>query len=84
MKRVIGEVAPSFQRDARAVVFEGDCQSLLQTVPDGAIQLIVTSPPYNLGKSYERRVHLTRYLEWQEQVIADCVRVVADNGSICW
>ena len=84
MNRVEGDVCASFQRDQRAVVFEGDCQNLLQTVPDGAIQLIVTSPPYNLGKSYERRVHLARYLEWQEQVIADCVRVVAEGGSICW
>lgn len=84
VNRVGAGVGASFQRDQRAVVFEGDCQNLLQTVPDGAIQLIVTSPPYNLGKSYERRVHLSRYLEWQEQVIADCVRVVADGGSICW
>lgn len=79
-----GGVCDSFHQDERAVVFEGDCQQLLRDVPDKAIQLIVTSPPYNLGKSYEKRVHLARYLEWQEQVIADCVRVVADKGSICW
>lgn len=84
VNQVGADIGASFQRDQRAVVFEGDCRNLLQTVPNGAIQLIVTSPPYNLGKSYERRVHLTRYLEWQEQVIADCVRVVADGGSICW
>ena len=78
------EVSGAFGVDQSAVVFEGDCQDLLRTIPDRAVQLIVTSPPYNLGKSYEKRVHLTRYLEWQEQVIADCVRVVADEGSICW
>jgi adenine-specific DNA-methyltransferase len=78
------KVGITFRQEERAVVFEGDCQDFLKDVPDGAIQLVVTSPPYNLGKSYERRVHLSRYLEWQEQVIADCVRVVADRGSICW
>lgn len=78
------EVSGAFDVDRSAVVFEGDCQDLLRTIPDKAVQLVVTSPPYNLGKSYEKRVHLARYLEWQEQVIADCVRVVADEGSICW
>ena len=82
--QLAGRVGADFGRDDRAVVFEGDCQDFLKGVPDGAIQLVVTSPPYNLGKSYERRVHLSRYLEWQEQVIADCVRVVAEGGSICW
>ena len=77
-------VGSSFKADERAVVFEGDCQAFLRTVPAASVQLIVTSPPYNLGKSYERRVHLDRYLEWQEQVISDCVRVLADRGSVCW
>lgn len=81
---VSGFVGSSFQADQRAVVFEGDCADFMRAIPDKAIQLIVTSPPYNLGKSYEKRVHLNRYLEWQEQVIADCVRVLADSGSICW
>ncbi len=78
------EVGSTFHADERAVVFEGDCADFISGIPDQAIQLIVTSPPYNLGKSYEKRVHLSRYLEWQEQVIADCVRVLADGGSICW
>ena len=79
-----GGVGSSFLQDERAVVFEGDCQDFLRTVPAASIQLIATSPPYNLGKSYERRVHLNRYLEWQEQVVVDCVRVLADGGSMCW
>lgn len=78
------EVGSTFRSDRRAVVFEGDCQDFLRSVPNQAIQLIVTSPPYNLGKSYEKRVHLSRYLDWQDQVIADCVRVLAPGGSICW
>ncbi len=84
INRMDTDVHPAFDRAHRAVVFEGDCQDFLHTVPDDAIQLIVTSPPYNLGKSYERRVHLNLYLEWQEKVIADCVRVLAPGGSICW
>ena len=62
----LNTVGSVFQADQRAVIYEGDCQDFLRGVPDAAIQLIVTSPPYNLGKSYERRVHLSRYLAWQE------------------
>ena len=77
-------VQRTFEKHERAVVFEGDCQDFLAQVPDETVQLVVTSPPYNLGKAYERRVHLDRYLEWQDQVIANCVRVLSRRGSLCW
>ncbi|MBI4494411.1 MAG: site-specific DNA-methyltransferase [Chloroflexi bacterium] len=53
-------------------------------MPDGCVQLVVTSPPYNIGKSYERRTSLDRYLEKQRAVIAEAVRVLRWGGSICW
>ncbi len=52
--------------------------------PDQSFQLIVTSPPYNIGKEYERRDSLTCYLETQERVISHCVRLLKPAGSICW
>ena len=57
---------------------------LLRSMPDGSVQLVVTSPPYNLGKAYEKRSALDDYLDWQSTVIAQCVRVLAPRGSICW
>jgi len=77
-------IAPRFKSSARAVVFEGDCLEMLRGVPAGTIQLVVTSPPYNLGKEYESRLHLDDYLSQQREVISECVRVLADGGSICW
>jgi len=44
----------------------------------------VTSPPYNIGKEYEKRIRLDVYLREQAQVIAECVRVLSPKGSICW
>jgi DNA modification methylase len=46
--------------------------------------LIVTSPPYNIGKPYERRVEFEKYLLWQSEVVKECVRILSPNGSICW
>lgn len=77
-------IAPRFKTNASAVVYEGDCREMLRDIPDGAIQLVVTSPPYNLGKEYENRLHLDDYIAQQREVIAGCVRVLADGGSICW
>ena len=53
-------------------------------LPDASMKLIVTSPPYNLGKSYEQRSPLDDYLDGQSQVIAECVRLLHPTGSICW
>jgi adenine-specific DNA-methyltransferase len=78
------KISPGFKPDGQAVVYEGDCREMLRQVPAGAIQLIVTSPPYNLGKEYESRLDLHDYLAQQREVIAECVRVLSDSGSICW
>lgn len=77
-------LTPRFDAAADLVLFEGDCRDLLSAIPDHFVKLVVTSPPYNLGKPYERRLDLAEYLEWQRPVIKECVRVLADNGSICW
>lgn len=48
------------------------------------MQLIVTSPPYNIGKEYEKKLKLEAYIEQQAAVIRECVRRLSPNGSICW
>jgi adenine-specific DNA-methyltransferase len=78
------QVAAHYTRDADLVLYEGDCLDLLPTLPAGLAKLVVTSPPYNLGKEYEPRLGLDVYLEQQQRVIAECVRVLHPEGSICW
>ncbi|MBI5861789.1 MAG: site-specific DNA-methyltransferase [Rhodocyclales bacterium] len=70
--------------DADAVVYHGNCNDLLRQIPDKTVQLVVTSPPYNIGKSYEKRLDLADYVKQQAAVIEECVRTLADTGSICW
>lgn len=70
--------------EADFVLFEGDCRRLLARIPDDFFQLVVTSPPYNLGKPYENRIEIEDYLYQQEVVIKECVRVLKPTGSICW
>lgn len=65
-------------------LYHGESQAFLKTVPDGAISLVVTSPPYNIGKSYERKQDINAYLTAQEGVISELIRTLAGHGSICW
>jgi adenine-specific DNA-methyltransferase len=81
---VAQQIKNRFKANYSIVVYEGDCLDFLKQIPDSSIQLIVTSPPYNLGKEYEKRLKLDKYLEQQSQVIAESVRVLKQSGSICW
>lgn len=78
------KAASQFSLEENLVLYQGDCRRLLATVPDGAIKLVVTSPPYNLGKEYENRLDLKTYLDQQAEIIEQCVRVLDGTGSICW
>ena len=73
-----------FDTSADLILFPNDVNFLLPDIPDEFVSLVVTSPPYNIGKSYERKISLNEYLAKQEEVIKECVRITRPNGSICW
>lgn len=78
------KIAEKFGMAERAVVYSGDCLDLLATVPSGSIAMVVTSPPYNIGKSYEKKRSLRQYVDFQRLVIQECFRALKPGGSICW
>lgn len=61
-----------------------DNLAFMRPLPSESMQLIVTSPPYNIGKSYEMKHDLDEYVSHQSQVISECVRLLRPSGSICW
>jgi len=61
-----------------------DNLAFMHSLTRDSVQLIVTSPPYNIGKSYESRSSLDQYVREQAQAIAECVRVLSPSGSLCW
>jgi len=78
------KIAENFNLDEQIVLFHGTCLDLLKDIPDKSMQLIVTSPPYNIGKEYEKKLEIETYIKQQAEVIKACVRVLSDTGSICW
>ncbi len=77
-------IGRSFRPDARIVLYTGDVLAYLRTIPDETVRLIVSSPPYNLGKEYESRVSIGAYLRSQLPVLEELNRVLRSDGSICW
>ncbi len=77
-------IESSFDPDAEIVLFQGDVSELVASIPDNSVSLVITSPPYNLGKEYEDRVSIERYLKTQAQVIGQLGRVLREDGSLCW
>jgi adenine-specific DNA-methyltransferase len=69
---------------ARANLACQDNLMFMRDLPAESMKLVVTSPPYNIGKHYEKRETLDTYLTSQAQVISECVRLLHPHGSICW
>lgn len=78
------KIHSDFSPSRRIVLHRGDTLEFLGTVPSNKIKLIICSPPYNLGKQYETAVDLKTYLQVQEAVIDELVKVLHEEGSLCW
>jgi adenine-specific DNA-methyltransferase len=61
-----------------------DNLTFMRSLKEGSMNLIITSPPYNLGKEYEKRRSQDCYIEEQVATIAEAVRLLHPQGSICW
>lgn len=77
-------VSDTYAPDADVVLFDGDCSALLKNIPSNSVDLVITSPPYNIGKKYEKKTTLQSYLKGQEPIITELYRVLAATGSLCW
>ena len=69
---------------AGAVVSCQDNLEFMRYQENGKFKLIVSSPPYNIGKEYENKSEINDYLNNQKLVIEECVRLLNEEGSICW
>lgn len=78
------EIADAFSESERVVTVCADALECAASLPSGFASLVITSPPYNIGKEYECRSSLRDYLAQQKPLIAELVRVLKPTGSLCW
>lgn len=80
----IPTIAGEFKIEHQIVILQEDTFQASKKLPSEIFSLIITSPPYNLGKDYEEKTELDKYLSWQKSIIEDLVRLLKPSGSICW
>lgn len=78
------KIVRKYNKNADVILFEGDRLELMKKMSDKSVKLVVTSPPYNIGKEYEKRKDLSIYLAEQEETIKEAVRILSEDGSLCW
>lgn len=78
------DISAEFGADEHIVVAESDTLEALKKLPASSFKLAVSSPPYNIGKEYEKQIELQHYLDWQSEILKELARVVSDDGSIVW
>jgi adenine-specific DNA-methyltransferase len=76
--------ARSKQLDHRLLC--GDASKVLDLIKDRSCRLVISSPPYNIGKPYERdcRRSIDEYFEWLSPIVKKLVRKVTPDGHLCW
>ena len=76
-------------------LYNGDCLEVMRELPDESVDLIITSPPYNLGKThhtgnkrfksyseYNDNMPEELYQRWQIEVLQECFRILKPSGSM--
>ena len=67
--------------------FRYECKNALdfcKELPDASVKLIITSPPYNIGKAYETKTSIEEYINNIEPILAEFQRILSEDGSLCW
>ena len=66
-------------------IINGDCIEVMKTLPEGSVDLIVTSPPYGVGIDYdvhEDDMEFSEYTEFAKSWLSEAYRLLKDDGRI--
>jgi len=65
-------------------ILTGDCVDILKQIPDNSIEMVITSPPYNVGIDYgvDDRKSYSDYLEFCKRWLNECYRILKSGGRI--
>lgn len=76
------QLGTPYYETSNCLIYHGDCLELFEQITQPSIDLTVTSPPYNIGKSYETVLNLDDYVQWCETWIHELDRITVSNGSV--
>ena len=64
-----------------------ECKNALdfcRELPSESVKLVITSPPYNIGKEYETKIGINDYIKRIEPMLGEFARILTNDGSLCW
>lgn len=71
--------------DKTILLYNNDCLKILNTLKDNSVSLVITSPPYCIGKEYENLSDdVESFKKLNKLVITECCRILKNGGSLCW
>lgn len=74
-----------FKESNQVTLYCGNCLELLKTLPKETVDLVITSPPYCIGKEYEDPNNdIISFKKQHANIFDELYRVVKPGGSVCW
>ena len=71
--------------NSKVTINQGDSYRFLKSLPDNFVDLIITSPPYCMGKEYERLSDdVNSFIKSHKKILPEAIRVLKKGGSLCW
>jgi DNA modification methylase len=81
-KLTIGSRAAASNSQISDIILCKSCEQMSE-LPDNSVHLMVTSPPYNVGKEYDQDLTLEEYLAFLQRAWGEVMRVLVDGGRMC-
>jgi len=73
-----------FKKNENYILHNGDCLELLKKIPEKSISLIITSPPYCMGKEYDKSCEIDYFISLHRKIFPEVIKVLKPGGSLCW
>ncbi|HKR02419.1 MAG TPA: site-specific DNA-methyltransferase [Pyrinomonadaceae bacterium] len=77
-------ISSSYSDQAKCVLSRDDCRNVLEALPNESIDLTISSPPYFMGKEYDKSKKIEDFIEDHRLILPELLRVTKQGGSICW
>lgn len=84
LARSVSEALDAHNDGAEFVLFNGDCAELVAAMASESVALQLTSPPYFMGKSYDRSYDVEDFYADMRELSDHVVRVLRSGGNMCW
>lgn len=78
------KIPQDYSDEQNIILYQGLVENFISQIPEKSVRLIMTSPPYNLGKKYENKSSFDEYLDYFRVLIPKLSKILIEGGSICW